>query len=209
VAPRWLAGAASAQARLRRGRAAPAWAPRRGGPPRPDPTHRLTASAARPARGVPGMARGATGVAARGQPARPARHPLCGAARRARRAARDQRSPWRGWRGQRVAHSRRGSRPASSAARHTLARPSRGLPVRVSLGAQHGRAPIVRGAACVTTARPGAAPAWLAAPSLGHRGSSSPGAAARALVHHTGPVRGHVRSPSYRIMNEYVFNVYA
>jgi hypothetical protein len=79
-------GAASARARPRRGRAAPARAPQHGGPARRparlDPTRRLAAFVARPARGVPGMAREVPSAMAHGAcglaPA------LCGSARPSR-----------------------------------------------------------------------------------------------------------------------------
>jgi hypothetical protein len=64
------------------------------------------------------------------------------------------------------------ARPASLVARRggQSARrpgaPSCGLPGRFFPGAQRGQAPLVRDAACVTTARPGAAPAWLTAPGV-------------------------------------------
>jgi hypothetical protein len=51
------------------------------------------------------------------------------------------------------------ARPVCMAARRALVRPSRGLPDRFSSGVHSGRAPLVRGVACVLTARPGAATA--------------------------------------------------
>jgi hypothetical protein len=49
--------------------------------------------------------------------------------------------------------------------------PARG---RFFPGAQRGRAPLVCGAACVTTTHPGAAPAWLAAPDAANVARAAP-----------------------------------
>jgi hypothetical protein len=134
-----------------------------------------------------GMARGV--ASQRGSSARPA----YAAAQRGPGPTACGCAPWRA--GSPDAQARGSARPvwrlaASPRGLWPVRRPSRVLPSRIAPGAQHGRAPLVRGMTCVPTARPGAAPAWLTAPSRGQRGSSSPDTATRALARRAGLVRG-------------------